>query len=113
MALYTLVLDAYKHNKFLEEHRKDPFTGKAIEAGDEITVCAKCKSAFLLDSWRAIGNQHCNQSETLAKIFIIDKNVRLRSKPKSEESLRLAALKTFKKWGWKSAKTSNKWRWRG
>ena len=54
-----------KHQVFLNEGRRDPFTKQKIKAGDRIVFCAKCKSAFLHSSWKAMKGKHCRQTETL------------------------------------------------
>jgi len=54
-----------KHQVFLNEGRRDPFTKEKIKAGDRIVFCAKCKSAFLHSSWEAMRGKHCKQTETL------------------------------------------------
>jgi formylglycine-generating enzyme required for sulfatase activity len=65
MALYPHRLDPDRHAAFLSECRLDPFTHEPLKAGDVIVVCSKCKSAFLLASWQALGDSHCSQTETL------------------------------------------------
>lgn len=50
---------------FLQEGRKDPLTGAKIKIGDEVVICASCKSAFLKDSWEYMRSEHCGQSNTL------------------------------------------------
>jgi hypothetical protein len=57
-------VDSGRHNSFLNEKRKDPYTKKIIAHGDSIVFCAVCKSAFLYDSWVALGSQHCHQART-------------------------------------------------
>ncbi|MEM6298405.1 MAG: hypothetical protein AAF740_06925 [Bacteroidota bacterium] len=78
MHVHHLTLE--EHREFLEEERNDPITGEILEAGDEVVVCASCKSAFLKDSWEYLGKRHCGQSRTLREIPIF-KNVAL--KPQS------------------------------
>ncbi|WP_027001206.1 RDD family protein [Hugenholtzia roseola] len=60
-------IDAYAQAHFLKEERQDPITGEAFVAGDSIVFCAACRSAFLLESWQYMGNQHCGQGQTLAQ----------------------------------------------
>ncbi|MEM6299014.1 MAG: hypothetical protein AAF740_10040 [Bacteroidota bacterium] len=50
---------------FLAQQREDPVTGDRIQAGDEVVFCTECKSAFLLDSWQYLGEQHCGQRNTM------------------------------------------------
>ncbi len=61
-------LDSQKHKKFLTQARIDPITGDTLEVGDNIILCAECKSAFHSDSWAYLGNRHCNQTNTLPAI---------------------------------------------
>jgi len=56
-----------RHQAFLSEGRKDPFTKEKIKAGDRIVFCAVCKSAFLHSSWEAMRGRHCEQTETLTE----------------------------------------------
>ncbi len=56
-----------RHQAFLSEGRKDPFTQEKIKAGDRIVFCAGCKSAFLHSSWEAMRGRHCEQTETLTE----------------------------------------------
>lgn len=65
------------HQNFLAQNRKDPITGDAILEGDEVVFCAGCKSVFFKDTWEYLGNQHCEQYETLAK-FPVQKTIRLK-----------------------------------
>lgn len=52
----------------LQENRKDPITGDLIKEDDKVVICASCKSAFLEGSWNYLGQQHCQQKETLNQI---------------------------------------------
>lgn len=56
--MYRHRLDAKRHRAFLAENRKDPLTRELLRAGDQIVICAECKSAWLADSWR-LNNEHC------------------------------------------------------
>jgi hypothetical protein len=68
MALNIHILDSNTHRDFLAQQRRDPVTRELLKAGDRVVICAGCKSAFLADSWNALGGQHCNQSQTLRNI---------------------------------------------
>ncbi len=57
-----------RHNHFLSQERIDPITGEKILAGNEIVICAVCKSAFLRETWEYLGKQHCGQKQTASKI---------------------------------------------
>lgn len=65
MTIHTHIVDKEAHKNFLEEKRKDPYTHQRIEPGDHIVFCAACEVAFLLDSWKAMKEKHCSQTETL------------------------------------------------
>jgi uncharacterized RDD family membrane protein YckC len=70
MALHIHTIDAYKHRHFLAEERTDPITGDDFQAGDKVVFCAACKSAFLLETWQYMGENHCGQSRTLPEVPI-------------------------------------------
>lgn len=67
MALHLHTLSYLEHSDFISQERKDPFTGKTLQSGDIVVFCAKCKTAFLLDSWEAVNSKHCNQYDTLSQ----------------------------------------------
>ncbi|WP_338815755.1 hypothetical protein V9L05_22385 (plasmid) [Bernardetia sp. Wsw4-3y2] len=64
----THTLQKEKHQDFLKQERIDPITGDILQEGDEIVICASCKSAFLADSWSYMDKKHCNQTHTLREI---------------------------------------------
>ncbi|WP_338790888.1 hypothetical protein [Bernardetia sp. MNP-M8] len=68
MIIHTL--EKEKHSDFLEQNRIDPITGDILQEGDEIVICASCKSAFLVDSWEYMNDKHCEQSLTLKEVPI-------------------------------------------
>lgn len=72
MAIHIHTVDPIKHNAFLREERKDPFTKEKIKAGDRIVFCAKCKSAFLYSSWQLMQSKHCKQQNTLSEFSSIE-----------------------------------------
>jgi hypothetical protein len=89
LAIHIHRVDQVKHRNFLRENRSDPFTKKVIIHGDQIIFCAGCKSAFLHSSWQAMGNKHCNQSNTTSDFQSLEEmttrfgnNVKLQSKIK-------------------------------
>jgi hypothetical protein len=89
LAIHIHRVDQVKHRNFLRENRSDPFTKKVITHGDQIIFCAGCKSAFLHSSWQAMGNKHCNQSNTTSDFQSLEEmttkfgnNVKLQSKIK-------------------------------
>ncbi|WP_338763871.1 hypothetical protein WAF17_20590 [Bernardetia sp. ABR2-2B] len=61
-------LQKEKHQDFLKQERIDPITGDILQEGDNIVICASCKSAFLVDSWEYIDRTHCEQTDTLKEI---------------------------------------------
>ncbi len=61
-------LDKNLHSEFLQQGRIDPITGEKIEEGHTIVICSACKSAFFIESWEYLVQNHCNQSETLSEI---------------------------------------------
>jgi hypothetical protein len=66
MTIHTL--EKEKHNDFLKQERIDPITGDILQEGDQVVICASCKSAFLVDSWGYMDYKHCNQTHTLREI---------------------------------------------
>ncbi|WP_338792882.1 hypothetical protein [Bernardetia sp. MNP-M8] len=66
--LYIHTLQKKLHDNFIEQKRNDPISGDKLQENDQIVICATCKSAFLIDSWLYIGQQHCGQSNTLKEI---------------------------------------------
>lgn len=62
------LLDEDQHAEFLLQNRIDPITGDKIQEGDNIVICAACKSAFLVESWEYLRQKHCHQYGTLNKI---------------------------------------------
>ncbi|MCK5525421.1 MAG: SH3 domain-containing protein [Thiomargarita sp.] len=71
MTIHTHTIDERKHGEFLKEERHDPFIGERIKVGDEIVFCAKCKSAYLLSSWKIMADKNakcckdCDHTKTL------------------------------------------------
>lgn len=78
--LHTHHLNTTNHSDFLKQERIDPITGEKIEEGHTIVICAACKSAFFIESWEYLGNEHCHQGNTLAQIPIA-KSLQLVAKP--------------------------------
>lgn len=78
--LHTHLLNTETHSDFLNQKRVDPITGEKIEEGHTIVICAACKSAFFIESWEYLGNEHCNQENTLSEIPIA-KSLQLAAKP--------------------------------
>ncbi len=66
MTIHTL--EKEKHDDFLKQERVDPITGDILQEGDQVVICASCKSAFLADSWSYMDYKHCNQTHTLREI---------------------------------------------
>ena len=72
MAINTHTVNLIEHERFISEHRRDPFTKDLIRAGDTIVFCAGCKSAFLHDSWQLMQGRHCNQQDTLREFLDLE-----------------------------------------
>ncbi|AFM06345.1 hypothetical protein Fleli_4049 [Bernardetia litoralis DSM 6794] len=66
MTIHTL--EREKHQDFLKQERIDPITGDLLKENDKIVICASCKSAFLVDSWEYMNEEHCEQTHTLREI---------------------------------------------
>ncbi|WP_291723378.1 hypothetical protein [Bernardetia sp.] len=52
--------------------RTDPITGDTVKENDKVVFCAVCKSCFLEESWIYMGGRHCEQSETLKDIPVVE-----------------------------------------
>jgi len=78
--MHIFPLNPKTHADFLKQERKDPITGDAFKAGDEVVFCAACRSAFLRESWEFMEGKHCNQEETLESF------------PKAQKALTLQKL---------------------
>ncbi len=77
MHIHKINTTSQEHQSFLAQNRIDPITGDAILEGDEVVFCAGCKSVFLRDSWKYLGEKHCGEAKTLAN-FPIQKVMRLK-----------------------------------
>lgn len=86
LSIHIHTIDRTRHRDFLKERRKDTLTKQELKAGDRIVFYAGCKSAFLLDSWKGMGNKHCKQTETLAELPIF-KSIFVDPKLKAEVEL--------------------------
>ncbi len=65
----SIIISRSKHLSLLADHRTDPITKKLFEVGDEVCVCAKCKTVYLKDVWtNTQRNSCCGQNLTLKKI---------------------------------------------
>jgi len=78
--MHIFSLNPKKHADFLKQERKDPITGDAFKAGDEVVFCAACRSAFLRESWEFMEGKHCNQVGTLALFPKPDKELAIANK---------------------------------
>ena len=67
MNIHKINSTSQEHQNFIAQNRIDPITGDAILEGNEVVFCTGCKSVFLRDSWKYLGEKHCGQSETLKK----------------------------------------------
>jgi len=67
MPYSSIILDAQTDQSFLDMERADPFTKEPLKPGDEVVVCGKCLSVYLVDSWEFIKHQHkCGQGNLVA-----------------------------------------------
>jgi hypothetical protein len=84
MALHIHRLDTNRHKHLFAERRKDPLTQEPLRAGDEVVFCARCQSAFLVESWKYLNGKHgrCKQPQTLREIPG-ERPVRLEHEPRS------------------------------
>jgi len=64
----TNSISVLSNSLILQENRQDPITGDLIKEGDKVVICASCKSAFLEGNWKYLGQQHCQQKQTLTQI---------------------------------------------
>ncbi|PIY07811.1 MAG: hypothetical protein COZ18_15535 [Flexibacter sp. CG_4_10_14_3_um_filter_32_15] len=64
----TNSISVLSNSLILQENRQDPITGDLIKEGDKVVICASCKSAFLEGNWKYLGQQHCQQKQTLNQI---------------------------------------------
>lgn len=74
--MHTFKLTGQRGETFLAQDRKDPITGDAFAAGDEVVFCAHCRSAFHVSSWEYLGGKHCEQEKTL-DAFPVQKKLKL------------------------------------
>ncbi|AXG72379.1 hypothetical protein KORDIASMS9_04651 [Kordia sp. SMS9] len=65
----TIIINRKKHTSILADHRVDPVTKKLLKVGDEVCVCAVCKTVYLHEVWENTKRgQCCKQTKTLAYI---------------------------------------------
>ena len=57
--MHTIILNRQKHASLLADHRLDPVTKLLLKAGDEVVVCASCKTVYLKDVWINTKNREC------------------------------------------------------
>ncbi|WP_338767221.1 hypothetical protein WAF17_05390 [Bernardetia sp. ABR2-2B] len=63
--------------------RQDSITGDTIKANDEVVFCSACQSVFLVESWKYMDTQHCNQRETLGFVPVQAKEIKAKKKEDS------------------------------
>lgn len=72
MAKY-IIINRKKHISLLADHRKDPVAKELLKVGDEVCVCAKCKTVYLKAIWINLKNGTCcSQKLTLSEIPVIE-----------------------------------------
>ena len=69
MKIHSIKINRQTHATLLADHREDPVTKELLKVGDEVCVCAVCKTVYLKVVWTTImANTCCNQRETLRQI---------------------------------------------
>ncbi len=68
MPVHAHRLRADRDAVFLREGRADPFSRVRFQPGATVVRCAGCGTAFLRESWEALGGRHCGQSDTYATL---------------------------------------------
>lgn len=58
--------------------RTDPITGDIVQQNDTVVFCAVCKSCFLEESWKYMGDRHCEQFSTLNKVPVFQSRLIIR-----------------------------------
>jgi hypothetical protein len=67
----TILLNRNEHASILADHCRDPVTKKILEVGDEVVICARCRSIFLKCVWEyTLNGIHCGQKETINYQYI-------------------------------------------
>ncbi|PTX61110.1 hypothetical protein C8N46_105266 [Kordia periserrulae] len=62
----SIIINRVKHPSILADHRVDPVTKKLLKVGDEVCVCAVCKTVYLKDVWKnTMKGKCCKQTKTL------------------------------------------------
>ncbi|QHI36418.1 hypothetical protein IMCC3317_17810 [Kordia antarctica] len=65
----SIIINRAKHPSILADHRVDPVTRNLLKVGDEVCVCAKCKTIYLKSVWiNSKKSTCCNQKGTLSYI---------------------------------------------
>lgn len=102
--MHSNILNRNKHESFLADHRKDPYTGELLKVGDNIVICAKCKTAYLESSWKVkdkcfVNPKQCESKETLEKIPNEKSITNLNGKTITKTKVVVEKKKTFP-FGW-------------
>lgn len=67
--LHIIKIHRQLHASLLADHRVDPITKQLLKVGDEVCVCAICKTVYLKDVWiTTLKGECCGQKKTLPKI---------------------------------------------
>src|SRR5687767_5669221 len=69
MPVHAHRLRADRDAAFLREGRADPFSRTRLQQGATVVRCAGCGTAFLRESWDALGGRHCGQTDTLQELI--------------------------------------------
>lgn len=65
---FVIHIQAHRHAEYLRGKPIDPVAHEQIRNGDQVVVCAVCKSVFLLPTWEYFGSTHCGQAKTLPQL---------------------------------------------
>ncbi|WP_298416806.1 hypothetical protein [uncultured Kordia sp.] len=73
----SIIINRKKHPSILADHRIDPVTKQLLKVGDEVCVCAVCKTVYLKEVWKNTKRgQCCKQTKTLPYIPNIEYGVK-------------------------------------
>ncbi len=85
MSLNVIRIDRNKHVSFLADHTLDPVTKQMFQIGDEVVVCARCKTAYMKDVWlHSMHGKCCGQRETADRIKSRELDIKI--KPKQDDA---------------------------
>lgn len=92
--MVVIKINRQMHASLLADHRKDPVTKELLKVGDEVVVCANCKTVYLKDVWvRSKNGNCCSQNKTADSI----PNIEFSTIKKNSIPERNAEIKVVKK----------------